>query len=149
MVNMGKSVEREMFFGAKPEIFKLASELRKHSTEAEMILWEHLRNFRLKGYKFRRQHPIDIFIADFYCHKIRLIIELDGEVHFNDESREHDDGRTGELEKHGIKVIRFTNNQIIENLELVLEQITISLTELSAHSQEDLIPCPFSRVEKG
>jgi very-short-patch-repair endonuclease len=70
MAYLGKTVEREMYFGAKPELFRLAKEMRNNPTDAEKILWEYLREFRSAGYTFRRQHPIDIFIADFYCHKI-------------------------------------------------------------------------------
>jgi very-short-patch-repair endonuclease len=134
MVYLGKSVEREMYFGAKPDLFRLAGEMRNNPTEAEKILWKHIRKFRSQGYVFRRQHPIYIFIADFYCHKIKLVIEVDGEVHNNDQSREHDDGRTGELERIGIKVIRFTNEQVIKNQELVIKQILIVIAELSSPS---------------
>jgi very-short-patch-repair endonuclease len=81
MVYLGKSKEREMYFGAKPELFKRALEMRKKPTEAEKILWKHIRTFRSEGYIFRRQHPIDIFIADFYCPKLKLVIEVDGEIH--------------------------------------------------------------------
>lgn len=104
MAYLGKTIEREMYFGAKSDLFKLAIEMRKNPTHAEKVLWKHLKKLRLQGYTFRRQHPIDIFIADFYCHKIKLIIEVDGEVHYGDEAQEHDDGRTGELEKFGVKV---------------------------------------------
>lgn len=68
-------------WAAKPDIFSKAKELRKSMTIAEKILWKHLRNNKLNGLKFRRQHPLDIFIADFYCHPKRLIIELDGGIH--------------------------------------------------------------------
>jgi very-short-patch-repair endonuclease len=134
MVYLGKSVEREMYFGAKPHIFRLAEEMRTNPTEAEKILWKHVKKIRSLGYTFRRQHPIDIFIADFYCHRIKLVIEVDGEVHNDDQSREHDDGRTGHLERYGIKVIRFTNEQVIKNEELVVKQILITIAELSSPS---------------
>jgi very-short-patch-repair endonuclease len=129
MVCLGKPVEKEMHFGAKPELFKYAQEMRKNPTESEKVLWKTLRNFRFDGYIFRRQHPIDIIIADFYCHKLKLIIEVDGEIHLNDKALEHDDGRTGELEKYGIKVIRFTNNQVLRDKEHVISQIYKYITE--------------------
>ena len=134
MAYLDKSVEKEMYFGAKPELFRLASEMRKKPTQAEKVLWGILRKFRSGGFVFRRQHPIDIFIADFYCHRIKLVIEVDGGVHFNDQAQEYDDGRTGVLEKLGIKVIRFRNEQIIEDQDLVIQQISENITELSSPS---------------
>jgi very-short-patch-repair endonuclease len=77
----GVSVEYPMYFGAKPDIFKLAKELRKAETEAEKILWSKLNRNQILNLQFRRQHPINIFIADFYCPKIKLVIELDGSIH--------------------------------------------------------------------
>jgi very-short-patch-repair endonuclease len=123
MVNLGKSVERLMYLGAKPDLFRLAKEMRKNPTQAEKILWNILRPYRSKGFIFRQQHPLFIFIADFYCHKIKLVIEVDGDIHFNDEAQEHDDGRTGELEKFGIKVIRFTNEQVLYDQDYIINQI--------------------------
>jgi len=132
MVYLGKSVERDMYFGAKPDLFKLAIEMRKNPTQSEKVLWNILRKYRIKGFLFRQQHPIYIFIADFYCHKIKLVIEVDGDVHFNDESQEHDDGRSGEMEKFGIKVIRFTSEQVHYNQEIVIEQINEFITRLAS-----------------
>ena len=128
MVYLGKTIEREMYYGAKPDLFKLAKEMRKNPTESERILWKILRKLRAQGFLFRQQHPIDIFIADFYCHKLKLIIEVDGEIHFNDKAQEHDDGRTGELDKFGIKIIRFTNEQVIKDQEFVINQINKYIT---------------------
>jgi very-short-patch-repair endonuclease len=112
-----------LHLGASEEIFVRANTLRKSLTEAEKILWKVLRNKKFKGYKFRRQHPIDRFIADFYCHQAKLIIEVDGGIHDLSSIKEHDDDRTYELEKLGIKVIRFNNYEIIHQLEKVLQQI--------------------------
>ena len=129
MAYLGKSVEKVMHFGAKPELFNFAQEMRKNPTETEQVLWKTLRKFRFEGFVFRRQHPIDIFVADFYCHKLKLVIEVDGEIHFDQLSQEYDFGRTGELEKYGIKVIRFTNDQVLRNKELVISQIYKYITE--------------------
>ena len=85
-------------WAAKPGIFENAKELRKSMTEAEEILWKHLRNNKLNELKFRRQHPLDIFIADFYCHQKKLIIELDGGIHDTLDQKEYDEGRTFELD---------------------------------------------------
>ena len=96
-------------------------QLRREQTPAEALLWEHLRNRRLKGLKFRRQHPVGRFVADFYCAQHRLIVELDGAVHRM--QGEYDALRTEELERDGYRVIRFTDNQVERDLEWVLERI--------------------------
>jgi very-short-patch-repair endonuclease len=132
MVHLGKSREKEMYYGAKPHLFTLASEMRKNPTDAEKKLWNILRKYRPSGFIFRQQHPIYLFIADFYCHKLRLVIEVDGGVHFNDYSLEKDDGRTGELEKFGVKVIRFTNEHILNDQDTVIKEINDFITELSS-----------------
>lgn len=76
-----------MFFGAKPVTFERANLLRKIMTPAEKKLWQFLKNRQLNGLRFRRQHPISIFIADFYCHSAKLIVELDGEIHLDNERK--------------------------------------------------------------
>ena len=95
----------------------------KLEANAEKLLWQELRNKKLNGLKFRRQHPIDKWIADFYCHEKKLVIELDGEVHNDFEAKERDGGGTYELEQLGITVVRFTNDEIINNIEKALETI--------------------------
>jgi len=70
-----------MYYNAKPSIIGAARLLREKMTRSEEILWERLNRKQIQGLRFRRQHPIDIFIADFYCHRIRLVIEIDGEIH--------------------------------------------------------------------
>jgi very-short-patch-repair endonuclease len=110
-------------WAAKPGIFENAKELRKSMTEAEEILWKHLRGNKLDGLKFRRQHPLDIFIADFYCHQRKLIIELDGGVHDTLDQKEYDEGRTFELERKGFKILRFRNEEVINDIENVLHKI--------------------------
>jgi very-short-patch-repair endonuclease len=134
MVYLGKSVERDMYFGAKPELFRLAEAMRKNPTEAENILWKTLKKFRIEGYIFRRQHPINIFIVDFYCHKIKLVIEVDGEIHNQVQAQEYNDGRSGELERYGVKVIRFKNEEIINNQELIIQKIRSIIKEISSPS---------------
>ncbi len=108
---------------AKPRIFENAKILRRSMTSAEEILWEHLRNKQLNGLKFRRQHPVDIFIADFYCHEKKLIIELDGGIHDLPGQHEYDDGRTFLLEEKGFKILRFKNEEVENELEVVLNRI--------------------------
>ena len=117
MVNLGKTIDRAMFYGASPETFELAKSLRKKMTEPEKVLWRRIKNRRIKGLKFRRQHPLRYYIADFYCHEIKLVIELDGKVHNETEQKEHDEGRTGELERFDIRVIRFTNKEVMMDID--------------------------------
>lgn len=133
MVYLGKSVVKDMHAGAKPELFRYAQEMRKNPTESEKALWNILRKFRSRGYIFRRQHPVDIFIADFYCHKLKLIIEVDGDVHDSEEAMEYDDGRSAELERCGLTIIRFTNDQVLKELDKVALQIQDSITRLLPH----------------
>ena len=83
-----KDIERNMFYGANPNIFEKASELRRNMTSAEKLLWAELKNRKIFKSRFRRQHPIDIFIVDFYCHQNKLAIEVDGEIHSEKEVQE-------------------------------------------------------------
>jgi very-short-patch-repair endonuclease len=119
----GVSVEYPMYFGAKPSLFKLAKELRKDETEAEKRLWTRLNRNQIQGLQFRRQHPINIFIADFFCPKINLVIEIDGSIHEIFEYAEHDIGRSEILNDFGITVIRYTNEQVLNDLDRTVNQI--------------------------
>jgi len=116
-------MDNTLFLGSSRKAFSNARELRKSMTEAEVMLWEKLRNKKLKGLKFRRQHPIAGYIADFYCHEIKLIIELDGGIHDLPDYKEHDEGRTFKLEASVIMVIRFKNDEVLYNIEEVLNRI--------------------------
>lgn len=84
----------------------------------------------MNGLKFRRQHPIHLFIADFYCHQLQLIIELDGDYHFTKEQILKDQERTAMLNENGLEVIRFKNDEIINNWDLVLSQIKIKIEKM-------------------
>ena len=114
---------QEMYKGAPPKHFYYSRENRKRSTESEEVLWTHLRNGKLNGFKFRRQHPISDFVADFYCHECKLIVELDGEYHNDLSQKQYDEGRTYELNELKIKVIRFTNREVLEDIAFVLHEI--------------------------
>lgn len=107
--------------GSTPEIEQAAKQLRKRSTPAEEMLWQALRNRQLNGLRFRRQHPVGRFILDFYCPSTKLVIELDGAGHT--EQQEYDIARTQELEPHGYRVIRFDNQRVINDLDAVLDEI--------------------------
>lgn len=116
-----------MFFGASNLIFENAKLLRKNMTSAEKILWYHLKQ-NVSGFKFRRQHPLGLYIADFYCHKAKLVIELDGSVHNLEKVKEDDIVRQQTLEGDGLKVIRFTNHDIHNNIQAVMKTIESCLT---------------------
>jgi len=120
-------IERYMFYGASKKTFLKALELRNNMTEAEKVLWEVLRNKRIFKARWKRQHPIDIFIVDFYCHKYKMVIEVDGEIHLDDEVKERDDGREHDIEKLGIKILRFTNKEIFEEMETIKSRILLEL----------------------
>jgi len=112
-----------MFHGASNLIFENARELRNKQTESEIILWNILKDYKLIGFKFRRQHPIANYIADFYCHKAKLIIEIDGEYPNNKEQVLIDKERTAYFNEIGLQEIRFTNNQVLFEIEIVLNKI--------------------------
>jgi very-short-patch-repair endonuclease len=116
-----RSFERIMFYGAEPYIFARAKALRQNMTPAEVKLWDRLKNNQLGGFRFKAQHPVYKFIVDFYSHKARLVVEVDGEIHKN--SVEYDQNRTTELEKYELKIIRFTNQEIETNIEDVVKRI--------------------------
>jgi very-short-patch-repair endonuclease len=109
--------------GAKPSTHEHARELRLKLTEAEQKLWALLRNRQLMGHKFRRQHAIAEYVLDFYCHGSKLAIELDGTVHNSDEAKEYDNARTIFLNDTGIKVLRFRNEEVINDPAAVLHII--------------------------
>lgn len=102
-----------------------ARNLRKNQTDAEKLLWQHLRNRQMLGQKFRRQFPIDTYIVDFACLEVKLTIELDGGQHT--EQIEYDQRRTEQLQKRGFKVIRFWNNDVLQNTTGVLEAIRLAI----------------------
>ena len=108
---------------ANGRLYEYGRILRQRQTEAEEKLWQLIRNRKLNGLKFRRQHPLDKYIADFYCHEKRLVIELDGGVHKDRVQQEIDKERTSVLIRLEITVIRFKNEEVINNSKSVTERI--------------------------
>ena len=115
--------KENLFKGASGNLFEFSRELRKRSTEAEEILWQFLRNKKHNGLKFRRKHPLKDYIADFYCHELKLVIEIDGGIHNVHQNLIYDNDRTSVLNELGLTVIRFTNNEVLNNLPEVLKKI--------------------------
>ena len=103
------------------------NKLRKSLTPAEAVLWKCLQQSRLLGKKFRRQFSIDRSIVDFYCPECRLAIELDGQGHFEISADSYEAERTEYLEKCGIRILRFENKVVFENLDAVLEAIKVGI----------------------
>lgn len=97
--------------------------LRKKQTTAEELLWRIIRNRKIGGLKFRRQHPLANYIADFYCHELKLVIELDGDVHDISWVKERDLLREKAIKKLGIEVLRFSNEQVFSNADFIAERI--------------------------
>ena len=126
-----------MHFGAPQQIFQYADELRKNMTEAEKIIWERVCKNQL-GVRIRRQHPIWKFIADFYCHEIKLIIEIDGGIHLSSEKKEYDISRDITLNDLGIEIIRFTNDQVINETSKVIEEIKRTIEALKQQKIQKL-----------
>jgi very-short-patch-repair endonuclease len=106
-----------------PKLKQLSQELRKHMTDAEKLLWSKLRMKQLKGLMFSRQKPLGEYIADFYCHQAKLGIEVDGGQHFSDDSTEYDKIRDEFIVSMGLTVLRFTNTDVLKNIDGVIEVI--------------------------
>ena len=96
--------------------------LRSHATDAEQRLWQYLRGKQI-GTKFRRQYSVDAYVLDFYAPRAKIAIEIDGDSHFTREAMEFDQNRTTYLNRFGIEVLRFTNLDIFENVDGVLDAI--------------------------
>ena len=100
-----------------------ARSLRASQTDAERLLWAHLRRANLGGARFRRQQPIGPYIVDFYCHRARLVVELDGSQHTEAEHARRDIERDAFLESHGLRVLRVSDDKVLKQLPTVLEEI--------------------------
>ena len=120
---MSISDKISMFYNAKPIIFEKAKVMRENMTNAEKAVWELLKEKKMLGLRFKPQHPIDIFIADFYCHPLKLVIEIDGGIHKSADQKEYDIGREAELEHWEIKVIRISNEEVENDNEQVRKEI--------------------------
>jgi len=118
-----KAYNENLHGNAKPSVYENAKDLRKKQTEAEEKLWQNLRDRKLGNLKFRRQHPFENFILDFYCHEKKLCIEADGGIHNEREVMDYDENRTRVLHENGITVLRFSNEEIITNTDVVLRKI--------------------------
>jgi very-short-patch-repair endonuclease len=121
----------KMHYGASKKIFQNAYALRKTMTEAEKKLWERLCKNQL-GVKIRRQHPLLNYIADFYCHQVKLVIEVDGGIHLIKENKEYDAARDAAMNEFELKILRFTNNEIMNEIDGVVDTIKKKIEELKS-----------------
>jgi len=119
--SMGKN-KQDMFLGARGHLFQMARKLRRRETQAEKVLWSKVCSNQL-GAKFRRQHPLYDYVVDFYCHSHALVIEVDGPVHDNSEAKFNDSVRSKALEKFNVEVMRFTNDEVLLDIEEVMRKI--------------------------
>ena len=111
------------------KIFQIAERLRRDMTVSEKIIWDRVCKNQL-GVRIRRQHPVWKFIADFYCHEVRLVIEIDGGIHLRSENREYDISRDIILKEFQIEILRFTNDEVINEPDLVIEKIKRTIEAL-------------------
>ncbi len=125
---------KNRFYTTDPKIYHLLLEKakynRNHPTDAERMLWNYLQT-NIMGVHFRQQHPVMDYIPDFACLKLKLLIEVDGGYHFEGEQPEKDAERTRNLESEGYTIIRFTNKEVLNNIDNVLERISQTIEELS------------------
>jgi len=105
-------------------------------TGAEKVVWEKLCKNQL-GARIKRQHPIWKYIADYYCHELKLIIEIDGEIHLSKEIKEYDINRDVTLTEYGIEIMRFTNDEVINEIDKVIEEIKKKIEELRLHKSKE------------
>ena len=126
-----------MHYDADPMLFEKAEELRARMTPAEEILWNVIK-INEWHVKFRRQHPLWKYIADFYCHKVKLVIELDGGYHENREVKIYNAAREDKIKQFGITVLRFKNEEVINNIQTVLNKIGETINLLKSNVKEKL-----------
>ncbi|MEI6456391.1 MAG: endonuclease domain-containing protein [bacterium] len=132
MVYVQRTKEFLLHLNAKETTFNRALLLRKKMTEAEKMIWGEIKNRKFMKLKFRRQHPIHLYIADFYCHEKRLIIEIDGGIHNSVEIKENDQNRSAELDRSGVSVVRFSNEKIMNNLSEVLLELKVYIEKITS-----------------
>ena len=124
-----------MHYGATMEIFQIAERLRRDMTDTEKIIWDRVCKNQ-PGTRIRRQHPIWKFIADFYCHEVKLVIEIDGGIHLRSENKEYDISREIILKEFQIEILRFTNDEVINEPGLVIEKIKRRIEALRQESAQ-------------
>ena len=126
-------MDENLFYKAHPLIFKKAEELRNHPTHSESLLWNYVKENQF-GIKFRRQHPASNYVLDFYAHKIKLAIEIDGDIHSMEDVKRNDSVRQSRLESLGIYFLRFSTQEVEKEPDKVLDKIKLKIKELVKNS---------------
>ena len=114
-----------------------ARTLRSSMTKAEIILWSRLRSKQIEGYKFRRQQPLFDYVVDFYCHDLKLIIEVDGEIHSQEENHKYDIKRDNILKLNGYHILRLSNLDVETEINLTISKIQSYINEILSPSHGD------------
>ncbi len=122
-------MKTNMHFGASGRIFSNAKHLRNTMTFAEKLLWSRIRNKQLE-YPFRRQHPSSNYVVDFFCFQLNLGIEVDGSIHSEKVVMQEDESKQLSLESYGLYIIRFTNEEVIKNIDNVVASIKETIIQL-------------------
>jgi very-short-patch-repair endonuclease len=115
--------KRRKIIPYNPKLTEFTKSLRNNSTKSEIKLWRVIKGKEFRGYDFHRQKPLLNFIADFYCHELDLVIELDGLTHESEETKRKDIFKQSELEKEGLTVLRFTDDEIFSEFDKVMSEI--------------------------
>ncbi|MFY7911952.1 MAG: DUF559 domain-containing protein [Emticicia sp.] len=139
--------KENMFYGATPEIFEFAKRNRANPTPAEDLLWNYLCKNQLDGLRFKRQHPIGQYIADFYCHSVKLVIELDGSIHRLPQVFQNDLEKEDFIKANGLKILRFTNQEVFKNVNDILNKIRESANPPLGVRGMKLIECPRDAIQ--
>ena len=123
-------------------------ELRRATTKAERLLWARIRNKQINQSKFRRQYSINAYVVDFYSPENKLAVEIDGSSHDREDAIEYDKARQEEIEALGIRVVRFTNHDVLSNLDTVIKQLGEIITEKN-QEQAHTFPLTEGKTQKG
>lgn len=113
---------QSMFYGSSPIIFENAKRLRNQLTPSEIVFWSLLKQ-HFPNYRFKRRHPVSQYIADFYCHKLKLVIEIDGGIHLSEEAKNNDKARDEFMQSLSLRIQRFTNDEVCKNGEFVVKKL--------------------------
>jgi very-short-patch-repair endonuclease len=132
----------------KHEMKARRQELRREMTKAEGLLWARIRNRQINGCKFRRQYSIGAYVVDFYSPENKLAIEIDGSSHERADAIEYDKNRQEEIETLGIRIMRFTNKDVLSNLDIVVKQIGETVTE-QKQVKQNTFPLIEGKTQKG
>ena len=123
---------KSRFLPYNKNLKQFSRDLRNYSTLSEVLLWMKIKNKQIRGYQFLRQKPLDRYIADFYCQKLNLVIEVDGYSHYNQEAQENDEYRDSILKQYSLSILRVDDNEVKNNINNVLRRIEAYIDEFES-----------------